>query len=727
MDKNVEQELAALRQSVNELGERLEKLEQMVGSGVEPPVVAPGPEPEAPTPMSEAPAPMSEAPAPMEPMLTSDAPPPEQVSMEPAPTSGALPAAPEAPAQAPDQSLETRIGLYWLNRIGVASLVIGVALLILYSFQYFGPLAKLATGLSISAALIALGEWLGAGRGLSWYGQGLIGGGWSLAYFTVYAMHFVRSVRVIESPVADAVLLLAVAAGATIHAVYRKAEIIAVLAVVLGFFTVPLGRVESLSPIASAVLALSAAVLSARLKWQRLYLWAVVAAYISGMAADPGTLASWGPLEWLAHRLAHFGVFWVAFTAALFFFAGNEPGGRKRLVVGTFINAFGFFSAMYSPVAALLDSNPYWLALSLACIYAVSCMGLKRRGLNAVATTHLIIGLTLASAAVPMAFVSDWYVCLWAIEVAALAYLGLKYSIRAMRWFALGLSLVAGIQILVDLFADTTLPFMGLLLPAKCLITTTGAVSFGLAASFHRSARFAGQQGERERRWFYYLYFLGASALAWLIPPLAFYHRIGGEPWLPAPTANGLLPVWWTLEAASAITLGVLGPSRLARIVGMLGLIVAGWALIIFFDDWTWAGSLTIITCLYGLGHLHRRCGGALGSDSTLGTWFSVAGSVFTTLCIGSKATGGWVSPAWTLQGLLLLLAGFRLPDRWFRVSGLLVFALVVFKLLFVDLAGAATIQRILSFIGAGVVLLVASYAYGKYAAHVSPGDRDSR
>src|SRR5579872_7271428 len=38
----------------------------------------------------------------------------------------------------PKQNLETRIGQYWLNKLGVISLVIGVVFLILYSFQYFG-------------------------------------------------------------------------------------------------------------------------------------------------------------------------------------------------------------------------------------------------------------------------------------------------------------------------------------------------------------------------------------------------------------------------------------------------------------------------------------------------------------------------------------------------------------------------------------------------------------
>ena len=66
------------------------------------------------------------------------------------------------------------------------------------------------------------------------------------------------------------------------------------------------------------------------------------------------------------------------------------------------------------------------------------------------------------------------------------------------------------------------------------------------------------------------------------------------------------------------------------------------------------------------------------------------------------------------------MAAGFLLKDKVFRISGLSVFALLVLKILFVDLAGAETIYRILSFIVAGAILLVASLAYAKFSVRSS-------
>jgi len=76
-----------------------------------------------------------------------------------------------------------------------------------------------------------------------------------------------------------------------------------------------------------------------------------------------------------------------------------------------------------------------------------------------------------------------------------------------------------------------------------------------------------------------------------------------------------------------------------------------------------------------------------------------------------------WLSLGWAVEGLALVVIGFRLPDKYYRVAGLVMFALLLLKILFVDLAAAETIWRILSFVGAGAILLLASYGYAKFNA----------
>ncbi len=87
------------------------------------------------------------------------------------------------------------------------------------------------------------------------------------------------------------------------------------------------------------------------------------------------------------------------------------------------------------------------------------------------------------------------------------------------------------------------------------------------------------------------------------------------------------------------------------------------------------------------------------------------------------KLSSFWLSTGLALEGLVLVAAGFLLKDRLIRIPGLVVLALLTVKLLFIDLAQAATLQRIVSFIAAGIVFLLASYAYSKFAEKFADTD----
>lgn len=85
------------------------------------------------------------------------------------------------------------------------------------------------------------------------------------------------------------------------------------------------------------------------------------------------------------------------------------------------------------------------------------------------------------------------------------------------------------------------------------------------------------------------------------------------------------------------------------------------------------------------------------------------------TLVLPGSLPTEMLAPYWAVEGLALLVAGFRLRDKTLRFSGLLAFVLLVGKLLLVDLAAADTLQRIISFIVAGLVLLASSYGYAQF------------
>jgi uncharacterized membrane protein len=77
------------------------------------------------------------------------------------------------------------------------------------------------------------------------------------------------------------------------------------------------------------------------------------------------------------------------------------------------------------------------------------------------------------------------------------------------------------------------------------------------------------------------------------------------------------------------------------------------------------------------------------------------------------------ISAFWGLDGFALMVLGFVLREKTFRIFALLVFSVVTVRLLFFDLASAPTMYRIVSFIFAGAFFVGSSYAYNWFGKRI--------
>ncbi len=95
----------------------------------------------------------------------------------------------EAPAEpAEREQLETRMGLTWINRIGVITLIIGVAFFFKYAIdnQWIGETGRVILGVVAGLATLAAGDVLWR-RGQKIFAQGVCGLGVSILYLSYYA------------------------------------------------------------------------------------------------------------------------------------------------------------------------------------------------------------------------------------------------------------------------------------------------------------------------------------------------------------------------------------------------------------------------------------------------------------------------------------------------------------------------------------------------------------
>jgi hypothetical protein len=101
--------------------------------------------------------------------------------------------------------------------------------------------------------------------------------------------------------------------------------------------------------------------------------------------------------------------------------------------------------------------------------------------------------------------------------------------------------------------------------------------------------------------------------------------------------------------------------------------------------------------------------------DAHARTAFSMLGTVLLTVLIFHEVSGAWLTVAWGLEGVALLIAGFALRERSLRLSGLALLAICILKLFAYDLRELETLYRILSFAVLGFLLLCVSWTYTRF------------
>ncbi len=241
---------------------------------------------------------------------------------EPAPT---LPPPIPPRAEAPAESIEMKLGTYWLARIGIVILLTGFVFLGNYAYHHIvshlGAWGKLALLGLAGAALGGAGAWLERGReAMRNYARVLLAGGAATIYYTAYAAHFVTALRVIESPVLGGGLLLALAGGFLWFAERRRSQSLALSAVLLSYYTAAINSIGSFSLFSNLLLTAVAVVFLVRHRWTAISFASLAATYGSFGFWRFYALAATGQsgVGEFGMALAFLAGYWLLFTAAVF-------------------------------------------------------------------------------------------------------------------------------------------------------------------------------------------------------------------------------------------------------------------------------------------------------------------------------------------------------------------------------------------------------------------------
>ena len=189
----------------------------------------------------------------------------------------------------------------------------------------------------------------------------------------------------------------------------------------------------------------------------------------------------------------------------------------------------------------------------------------------------------------------------------------------------------------------------------------------------------------------------------------------------------------WALYGVGVIWSGFYTQEKLVRMFGFVILLVP---MVRFLYTTSWHGrpgegilpvwnvpflSGFIVLCALFAGHqIYAHYRSSLTSDeksalpilAVVANFFALVlfTHEITTFVVHPQTEQTLVSVLWALQATLLVGAGIAVKAKHLRISGLILFAVTILKVLLIDLSTVDTIYRVLAFIGVGILLILASF-----------------
>lgn len=364
-----------------------------------------------------------------------------------------------------------------LVRVGIVLLFFGVAFLVKYAAERdLVPIELRLAGVALGGiALLVVGWRLRAQR--AGYALALQGGGIGVLYLAVFAAFRLYPLL----PALPAfVLLIAIAVSAAMLAVLQDAKSLAVTGVIGGFLAPVLASTGSGSHVAlfSFYAVLNCGILGVawHKAWRELNLVGFAFTFVIGLAWGanyyrPALFASTEPF------LVFFFLLYVG--VAVLFALRRAPELTHyvdgSLVFGTPLVAFGLQAALVRD----LSFGAAWSAFALGAFYltlATALYARKRDSLRLLVESFLALGVGFATLAIPLAFDGRWTSAVWAVEGAAIVWIGVRQERRLARAFGILLQFAAGIAFLLDTHASAGLPVLNSLYLGTVMVS--GAALF---------------------------------------------------------------------------------------------------------------------------------------------------------------------------------------------------------------------------------------------------------
>lgn len=650
------------------------------------------------------------------------------------------------------REIEELIGERLLNRIGAVALIIGVGFFLKYAFDrnWISPSLRVLMGAVLGLALVALAS--AQREKLPIFAQGILGAGLSILYLSAYASFgFYQLVpKTVAFAMMSAVTLLTLERG-------RRFDSLAVA--LLGWAggiltpgllsggaeTAPEGLFIYLTLLNVALVGLA----TIRRPWWALEPLALLGTYLNysgwyqGADLPPlGSTAAFLTVVWLMFHLLD----WYQETK------WAQENETQRGVTAA-LNALAYFSAMGILLEATGSNAIPYVALGLAVAYILPGVALRRS-----IPRHSIKAVVFLLTATGLAFEDFTTVELWALESLMILAIGLKLRVPHLHLYSLG---AFGFTV-ASLFVtpDSLTRFPGIaseafMLNPRGLAFIAVAVCCGAGALLHRMVsdeemteeaqygkpllhyawttivftlltvevldyfdRRAGTASFNDQRAWETGLLLAALWIGYGLALVFMGRRTGAEALAHVGLAAMVLSLVTT--AIFAVTFLPIEDFRLVantRFAVVALSMAAAFAATRLLEDEGWERHVRIglfigmallsfeLLTAETRDHFSRRI--AISQEDRVPTEGIV-------LSLRNKQQLA-ISGVWLAYSTVMMTIGIARRSRGFRISAISLLALTILKVFLYDLSFLSELYRIFSFIGLGVILLAASFAYQRY------------
>ena len=626
------------------------------------------------------------------------------------------------PRTAGSETLETQIGARWLLYLGVATLVLGLSYFIKYAFDndWIAPPVRVLLGLSAGLGLAGAG-WHFVARGLPQFGQALTGGGIGTLYLSLYAAHHWYGL-VDRGP--TFVAMAAVTLAGAVLADRQRSQPLAILSIAVGFlvpFLVGGGARSQVTLFTyDVILVCGTLYLARRRAWPAL----VLVSYALTLV----TLYGWATRDYDRREYWITELFLTLFLV-LFLRVRHENQRAEGPMASLTSVLLAIFPVIYH-IGSLAILRPHRLALFVYLI-GFSVAGTIAAGHLRQPWLRLLVWLGAAAPCLDIAsgrVAPGWLPGAWITIVAIF-----------------GVHLISQIQALDDERPAMPAPEIVLLhghglwmlaclwaLASPRALVSVPTLAFGLAALYGGLA-VAGRRWHTEAA-------LHATALSAALVAVAVALEFRG-PWLAVSlAAEGAAIAYLGLRAGRGWLRGAgLGLLLVATLLAADRLATAAAVNVWPVLNARTLTSLFVVAMLFATAALHRRA--RTPARAGIVAMLVIVGHVLVLAVISSEVTAffaarawaigerpgaigsSWLalqltlSLAWASYAVALVAAGLRWRYRPIRYLAIGLFAVTMAKVFFVDLARLDRVFRMLSVIGLGLLLLLASYLYQRLRA----------